>query len=95
MLTLPLTIAYMRLVFQGYIGYGWQGCGPPGDGVSGGSHRNRDYWEPLFDLDVGEPLGLCTQETGVFTRKYSKGTAALDCNTFNATLTFEMKVGLR
>jgi len=88
--------------FQGYIGYGWQGCGPPASshtGVPGGGpHTNRDYWEPLFDLDVGEPLGLCTQEAGqsaagVFKREYSKGTAALDCNTFEASLAFEMKPG--
>lgn len=86
--------------FQGYIGYGWQGCGPPAGsshtGVPGGGpHRNRDYWEPLFDLDVGEPLEVCTQEgqSGVFKREYSKGTAALDCNTFEAILAFEMKPG--
>ena len=82
-------------MFQGYIGYGWQDCGPPAHGVAGGAHRNRDYWEPLFDLDVGEPLGLCTQEgqSGVFKREYSKGAAALDCNTFEASLAFEMKPG--
>ena len=54
-------------------------------------YRNRDYWEPLFDLDVSEPLGLCAQEHGVFTREFSKGMAALNCNTFEATLAFQMK----
>ena len=42
-------------------------------------------------LDVGEPQGLCTEANGVFSRKYSKGTAALDCNAFVATLDFELK----
>ena len=55
------------------------------------AYRNRDYWEPLFDLDVSEPLGLCAQEYGVFTREFSKGMAALNCNTFEATLAFQMK----
>ena len=45
---------------QGYIGYGWQDCDHWAHGALGGPHRSRDYWEPLFDLDVGEPLGLCT-----------------------------------
>ena len=47
------------------------------------------YWSPLFELDVGEPLGLCEEvSNGVFRRKWSKGTAALDCHTYSATLDF-------
>ena len=43
----------------------------------------------LFTLDVGEPLGLCEEvKSGVFQRKWSKGTAALDCSTYVATLDF-------
>ena len=45
----------------------------------------------MFMLDVGEPQGLCTETSGVFSRKFSKGTAALDCNAFAATLDFELK----
>ena len=56
----------------------------------GGRLDDHD-WHPLFDLDVGEPLerALC-QETsdGVFSRRWTKGTARLDCNTFTAELPF-------
>jgi len=46
-------------------------------------------WDPLFDLDVGEPVGLCTENVvGVFSRVWSKGTAQLDCTTWTATLPF-------
>jgi hypothetical protein len=59
-----------------YIGWGWNGGPLP-------------EWDPLFDLDVGVPLGLCSNTTaGVFTRQWSKGTATLDCNSFEATLDF-------
>jgi hypothetical protein len=46
----------------------------------------------MFMLDVGEPQGLCSEAAGVFSRKYSKGTATLDCNlnAFVATLDFEL-----
>ena len=37
-------------------------------------------WEPLFDLDVGVPLGECTESpTGVFSRKYTNGVVSLSC----------------
>ncbi len=46
-------------------------------------------WSTAFELDVGAPLGLCVEETvGVFARNWSKGTAALDCNTWTGTLPF-------
>ena len=62
-----------------YYGWGW-GIPPPGP---------LPPWEPLWDLDVGVPLGLCQQHTpGVFSREWSKGTAAIDCNAFTATLDF-------
>jgi hypothetical protein len=48
--------------------------------------------DPLFDLDVGEPEGLCTEKAGVFSRKWSKGTATMDCNTFTPTLDFQLKL---
>ena len=49
--------------------------------------RSVDYDE--FSLDVGEPLGLCEEvEDGVFKRKWSKGTATLDCHAYEAVLDF-------
>ena len=69
-----------------YIGYGWKGCGAASKKVG------RDYWEPLFDLDVGEPRGGCEEgPSGVFHRAWSLGNASLDCNTFSAHLNFSLK----
>lgn len=57
----------------------------------GGRLDDHD-WHPLFALDVGEPLdqALC-QETnaGVFSRRWTKGTARLDCRTFTAQIPFD------
>ena len=54
----------------------------------GGRLRDAD-WSPLFALDVGVPLGLCQEGLpGVFSRKWSKGLAKLDCNTWSAQLPF-------
>lgn len=50
-------------------------------------------WSPIFALDVGEPLNgaLCIEyPAGVFSRAWTKGTAQLDCNTWTATLPFDM-----
>lgn len=50
---------------------------------------DRD-WDPSFLLQAGEPQGLCVEgPDGVFSRKWTLGTAALDCNTFTASLPFE------
>lgn len=49
-------------------------------------------WSPLFALDVGEPAGgaLCVEAPpGVFTRAWTRGTPALDCNAWTAELPFE------
>lgn len=49
-------------------------------------------WSPLFELDVGEPLGLCVEgPPGVFSRPWTQGTAALDCNAWNGTLPFSRR----
>jgi hypothetical protein len=54
-----------------------------------GSRWQDSQWSPLFNLNVGTPLGLCTEgQPGVFSREWSKGTAAIDCNAFTATLDF-------
>lgn len=51
--------------------------------------------DPLFRLDVGEPKELCNEVTkGVFQRRWSKGVAALDCNTYTATLQFKSLASL-
>ena len=56
-----------------------------------GSRWQDDMWTPLFDMDVGEPLGLCAEgPPGVFSRAWSRGTAALDCNAWQATLPFAL-----
>ena len=54
----------------------------------GGRLHDAD-WSPLFSLDVGVPLGLCDEgPAGVFSRRWSNGVAALDCNTWQARLPF-------
>lgn len=54
-----------------------------------GSRWQDDQWSELFDLDVGEPTGVCVESpAGVFSRQWSRGTASLDCNTWSASLPF-------
>ena len=54
-----------------------------------GSRWQDDQWNSLFNLDVGEPAGLCAEgPEGVFSRTWTKGVAALDCNTYTAVLDF-------
>jgi hypothetical protein len=57
-----------------------------------GSRNLRDTsWHPLFATDVGTPLGLCYEKApNIFARKWSKGEASLDCNTYTAGLPFGM-----
>ena len=60
-----------------YVGKGWTG----GVGMMG--------WDPRFDLNVGEPAGLCAQHApGVFSRAWTRGEVVLDCNEFSAVLPF-------
>lgn len=50
-------------------------------------HHNA--YSPLFALDVGKPLELCQEiKPRVFSRKWSKGVATLDCNSYEAKLDF-------
>ena len=58
-------------------GSGWGGCS---DAVQEHSPSN---------LDPGTPTGLCEEYPGnFFTRKFTKGRATLDCNSYTATLDF-------
>lgn len=41
-------------------------------------------------MDVGVPASECEElSSGVFKRTYTKGTAQMDCNTWQATLDFD------
>jgi hypothetical protein len=56
-----------------------------------GSRWQDASWSPLFELDAGEPQGLCEEGApGVFSRRWSKGAAQLDCNTWEADLPFAL-----
>ena len=56
-----------------------------------GSRWQDSSWSPLFNMDVGQPLGLCQEgPAGVFTRQWSRGQAALDCNSWTAQLPFPL-----
>jgi len=60
---------------------------PPHAWLGFGWESDMRNWNPLFNLDVGVPLGLCKEgPAGVFSRVWSKGTVELDCNTWMATL---------
>jgi hypothetical protein len=58
--------------------YAWIGSGWKSGGVD---------WTDAFLLDVGVPLGLCSQiSSGVFHRTWTYGDVILDCNTWTATI---------
>lgn len=60
---------------NGYLGWGW--------------YSNDKNWDPAFLLQPGTPEGLCKEgPPGVFSRKWSAGMVALDCNTWVADLPF-------
>ena len=62
-----------------------------GRGIRDSNPPSGNGWHPLFGLDVGVPLELCEEtEPNVFSRRWSKGTAKLDCNTYTASLPFKM-----
>lgn len=59
-----------------FVGFGWYG---------GGSEAIPDF-DPLWNMDVGTPTGLCTQVApGVFSRAWTRGTATIDCNAWTGT----------
>lgn len=56
-----------------FIGQGWES----GDAA----------WAPVFDVDVGEPVGACAEvEEGVFSRAWTYGNATLDCTAWAAVI---------
>ena len=55
--------------------------------------RRAQYEYPAaLNADYGEPVDAVCQETGpnsqVFTRKWTKATVSMDCNTYTPTITF-------
>jgi hypothetical protein len=56
-----------------------------------GSRWQDADWSPLFELDVGEPEGLCEESApGVFSRVWSKGVATLNCTSWTSDLPFDV-----
>lgn len=58
-----------------------------------GDRVQDSSWNPIFALDVGEPMNgsLCAEgPVGVFTRQWTKGIPKLDCNTWEAELPFSL-----
>lgn len=63
-----------------------------------GDRVQDSSWNPIFALDVGEPLNgaLCTEDPpGVFSRQWTKGRPTLDCNTWQADLPFSILPGVQ
>merc|ERR1712232_993822 len=68
-----------------YIGYGWIGSFS-----ATGSHSKPFTRPEELDIDVGKPQGFCretAENSGVFTRDWSKVTVQLDCNKFKGAIT--------
>lgn len=71
------TVAGFLVVRSPYswLGWGWE--------------SDQKDWSPLFNMDVGHPVGTCFEESaGVFSRSWSNGIAKLDCNSWTASLPF-------
>jgi hypothetical protein len=48
-----------------------------------------ESWDAMFDTDVGEPTAMCSSPApGIFTRPYTRGSATMNCTSFEAHLTF-------
>ena len=72
-----------------WLGYDWMGCGCGWDDPPDGDMDCAGYPRPeSFDVDYGEPLGLCEQTADhVFTREWTKATVSYDCNTLTGKVT--------
>ena len=67
-----------------YLGTGWVGCAPAGGPDAMGSNDTSYRRPAAWDVDYGEPLGLCQEEpssSGVFVREWTKATVSIDCRT--------------
>ena len=62
--------------------------------VLGNYFMHDEDFDPLFALDVGTPQELCQEKSSnVFSRRWSQGTAQLDCNDYTASLPFNFLEG--
>ena len=62
---------------------------PPNGYLGSGWYSNDQDWSSLFLLQPGVPTALCAEAPpGVFSRRWSAGMAALDCNSWTASLPF-------
>ena len=61
-----------------------------------GRHAQYEYPAAL-NADYGEPVDAVCQETApnsqIFTRKWTKATVSMDCNTYTPTITFSAAGG--
>jgi hypothetical protein len=82
LLDLQNDLANFLLVRGAYawLGHGWKGC-------------SKSYPFPReFDIDYGEPAGLCKEtapNSGVFSRKWSKAAVSMDCKAWKGTITMD------
>ena len=67
-----------------WFGYGWTGC----------ADAKHPFTRPKeLDADYGAPEGFCSEtheNSGIFTRKWSKAAVTLNCNTFEAEIKMTM-----
>ena len=72
-----------------WLGYGWMGCGCGWE--NNGEMDCGGYLRPAsFDVDYGEPLGLCKEtRDGLFVREWSKATVSVDCTNLEPQITMK------
>lgn len=70
--------------------YGWIGCSSGSEPPSGSGSNQEYQWLPEWDIDYGEPTGVCSEtqpgKSAVFTRSWSKADVKFDCNTMTPTI---------
>jgi hypothetical protein len=77
-----------------WLGYGYLGCSSDRRAFPGNDWPSSGYgWPELLDRDYGVPTTFCTETSPgvseVFTREWSKASIALDCRSFEATITMK------
>eukprot|EP00035_Acanthoeca_spectabilis_P023004 m.447099 g.447099 ORF g.447099 m.447099 type:complete len:428 (+) comp19468_c0_seq1:101-1384(+) len=63
-----------------WLGHGWLGC------------SKQYFFPPEFNVDYGVPSELCketAENSGIFTRDFSKSTVQMDCNKWEGTITMK------